>query len=86
VAGLSPRLLTELALPEDFAAAAEPVTEEDVARQVVCGPDPDEHAAAIHRVVGAGFTTVYLHQIGPDQRGFLDFCARELLPRFDPGR
>ena len=30
----------------------------------------------------AGFTTIYLHQVGPDQVGFLDFCERDLLPRF----
>ena len=27
----------------------------------------------------AGFTHVYVHQIGPDQKGFLDFARRELL-------
>jgi coenzyme F420-dependent glucose-6-phosphate dehydrogenase len=82
IAGLPPGLLTELARPEDFAAAAELVTEDDVAEHVTCGPDPDVHAAAIHRLVAAGFTTIYLHQVGPNQDGFLDFCQRELLPRF----
>jgi hypothetical protein len=27
---------------------------------------------------------VYLHQVGPDQRGFIEFAARELLPRIAP--
>jgi hypothetical protein len=26
---------------------------------------------------------VYIHQIGPQQQGFIDFCERELLPQFD---
>jgi G6PDH family F420-dependent oxidoreductase len=73
-------LLAELATPSEFAAAAELVTEDAVADHVVVGPDPDRYRDAIDRFVAAGFTTVYLHQIGPDQLGFLDFCRRELLP------
>jgi coenzyme F420-dependent glucose-6-phosphate dehydrogenase len=84
VVGLPARLLTELARPEDFAAAVQLVTEEDVAERITCGPDPDAHLRAIHRLVAAGYTRVYLHQVGPNQAGFLDFCQRELLPRFRP--
>jgi coenzyme F420-dependent glucose-6-phosphate dehydrogenase len=72
-------LLGELATPSQFAATAALVTEDAVAEQVVCGPDADRYRAAIDRFVAAGFTTIYLHQIGPDQLGFLDFAARELL-------
>jgi coenzyme F420-dependent glucose-6-phosphate dehydrogenase len=42
-------------------------------------------AAGGGRSVAAGFTTVYLHRVGPDPCGFLDFCARELIPRFPAG-
>jgi G6PDH family F420-dependent oxidoreductase len=82
VAALPAQVLTELALTEDFAAAVETVTEDDVARHVTCGPDPETHLAAIRRLVGAGFTTIYLHQVGPQQAGFFDFCRSELIPRF----
>jgi coenzyme F420-dependent glucose-6-phosphate dehydrogenase len=81
-AGIPAPLLAELATPSQFAAAAQLVTEDAVAEQVVCGPDPDRHLAAIERFIGAGFTTVYLHQVGADQAGFLEFFRRELLPRF----
>ena len=30
----------------------------------------------------AGYDHVYLHQVGPDQEGFLRFAERELLPRY----
>jgi coenzyme F420-dependent glucose-6-phosphate dehydrogenase len=33
----------------------------------------------IRRFEDAGFDHVYLHQIGPDQDGFLRFARRELL-------
>jgi alkanesulfonate monooxygenase SsuD/methylene tetrahydromethanopterin reductase-like flavin-dependent oxidoreductase (luciferase family) len=49
---------------------------------VACGPDPEEHAAAIQAYVDAGFDEIYVGQIGPDHDGFVDFYAREILPRF----
>lgn len=81
--GLPPALLSELARPKHFAAAADLVTEDTVADAVVCGPDPEQHATAIAEFVGAGYTEVYVHQVGPDQEGFLDFYRDEILPRFD---
>jgi G6PDH family F420-dependent oxidoreductase len=79
-AGLKGPLSQELALPSHFEEAARMVTVEDVAEVVVCGPDPDEHLEGIERFVDAGFDHVYVHQIGPDQEGFLDFYEREVLP------
>ena len=75
-------LLSELATPAQFAAASDLVTEDAVADAIVVGPEPDRYRAAIDRFAAAGFTAVYLHQIGPDQRGFLDFARRELLGHF----
>jgi len=49
----------------------------------VSGPDPEPYVRALGRCVAAGFTTVHLHQVGPDQCGFLEFSARELRPRFE---
>ena len=80
-AAMPPQILTELATPQQFAAVARGVTEDDVASNVVCGPDPARHVAAIEHFVAAGFTAVYLHQIGPDQHGFFDFYRREVAPR-----
>jgi coenzyme F420-dependent glucose-6-phosphate dehydrogenase len=31
----------------------------------------------------AGHDHVYLHQVGPDQQGFLDFYASVILPEFE---
>ena len=36
----------------------------------------------IDEYVAAGFDHVYLHQIGPDQEGFIKFCESEILPRY----
>jgi coenzyme F420-dependent glucose-6-phosphate dehydrogenase len=70
----------ELPLPSHFEAAAAMVTEDDVAEMIVCGPDPERFAERIDGFTDAGYTHVYLHQVGPDQDGFLRFCEAELLP------
>lgn len=48
---------------------------------MVCSADPDVHRAAIDEYVKAGFDHVYVHQIGPDQEGFIAFYEREVLPK-----
>jgi coenzyme F420-dependent glucose-6-phosphate dehydrogenase len=72
----------ELPLPTHFEEATEVLDEEDIAENVVCGPDPERHRAAIQEYVDAGYDHVYVHQIGPDQDGFFAFYEREVLPRF----
>ena len=79
-AGLKGPLAQELALPEHFEEAAAMVSEDDIAETVVCGPDPEKHLAGIREFADAGFDHVYVHQVGPDQEGFLDFYVREILP------
>src|ERR671932_683931 len=72
--GLEGPLNQELALPEYFEAAVEGVTEEDIAEKVPHGPDPAPMLEEIRSFADAGFTHVYVHQIGPDQEGFLKFA------------
>jgi coenzyme F420-dependent glucose-6-phosphate dehydrogenase len=72
----------ELPLPAHFEEASQIVTEEDIGQVVVCGPDPDAHAAKIEEYVEAGFSHIYVHQIGSDQQGFFAFYEREILPRY----
>jgi len=47
---------------------------------VICA-DPARHLEEICEYDEAGFTHVFLHQIGPDQEGFLRFYAEEVLPK-----
>jgi len=71
----------ELPLPSSFESLAEIVTEDQVAEKISCGPDPEAHLEKIRPYIQAGFDHVYIHQVGPDQRGFLAFAEKELLPR-----
>jgi G6PDH family F420-dependent oxidoreductase len=72
----------ELPTPAHYEQLAEMVDEEDVAKKVVCGPDPEKHIEKINKVIEAGYDHVCVHQIGPDQQGFMDFYRREILPSF----
>jgi len=72
------RLSQELPLPADFESVAELVTEELIAEQIVCGPDPEEYRRRIAEFAEAGFDHVSIHQVGPDQAGFFRFYEREL--------
>ena len=74
-------LSQELALPEHFEQASKQVAEDDVAEEIPCGPDPERHVEAIRTYEEAGFDHIYVHQIGPDQRGFIRFYENEVLPR-----
>lgn len=78
--GLPGQLSQELALPAHFEAGAEIVTEDDVARSISCGPDPDVHAKTIMKYVDAGYDEIFIAQVGDDQLGFLDFFRKELRP------
>jgi coenzyme F420-dependent glucose-6-phosphate dehydrogenase len=71
----------ELATTAHYEAVAELVSEEDVAESVVCGPDPERHLEEIRAFEKAGFDHVFVHQIGPDQEGFLRFYEREIIPK-----
>jgi coenzyme F420-dependent glucose-6-phosphate dehydrogenase len=42
---------------------------------------PDEHVAFLRTYGELGFTHLYLHYAGPDQKGFLQWYGREVLPR-----
>jgi G6PDH family F420-dependent oxidoreductase len=71
----------ELPLPSDFEPFGEQGTEEQIAEAVLCGPDVDRYLEQIREFEQAGFTHVYLHQVGPDQEAFFRFWARELRDR-----
>jgi G6PDH family F420-dependent oxidoreductase len=79
--GLGWPVNAELPDPAAFASASALVTEEQVAEQIPCGPDPRRHVDAVRTYLQAGFTHVAVVQIGGEnQDEFLDFAEKELLP------
>jgi len=56
-------------------------TFEDAARRASHGPDPEPYLELIRKYEEAGFTHVYVHQIGDNQEEFAEFARRELMDR-----
>jgi coenzyme F420-dependent glucose-6-phosphate dehydrogenase len=81
-AGIPGELGQELPTPTHFEQAAQLVTPETIAESVVVGPDASKYLTKIDEYVQAGFDHVYIHQIGPDQTGFIRFAEREILPQY----
>jgi G6PDH family F420-dependent oxidoreductase len=80
--GLKGELSQELRTVKHFEQAAKMLTPEQAAEEIVCGPDAQAHIEMIEQYTEAGYEHVYIHQIGPDQEGFFNFYAREVLPHF----
>ncbi|HEX5480871.1 MAG TPA: TIGR03557 family F420-dependent LLM class oxidoreductase [Dehalococcoidia bacterium] len=84
-AGVPGELSQELPLPRHFEQASRTVTEDEVAKVVACGPDPERYVQMIRKYEDAGFDHLYLHNVAADQEKFFRFCERELLPRLGSG-
>jgi coenzyme F420-dependent glucose-6-phosphate dehydrogenase len=76
------QLNQELPTPAIFEQAVEMVKPEDMDKHLVLGSSPDEWRQKIQEFVDAGIENVYLHQIGPDQSGFIDWAKKEILPSY----
>ncbi|MDQ0894754.1 TIGR03557 family F420-dependent LLM class oxidoreductase [Agromyces ramosus] len=75
------KVMSELPNPANFEASARFVREEDVAKQMPCGPDAAKHLEAIRSYEQAGYDHVVLANNGPDPDGFMEFFSNELKPQ-----
>jgi hypothetical protein len=71
-------IATELPLPRDFESIAELVREDDLEGSLVFGNDPGKWREKIGEFERAGFTHVALHNVGVEQRDFIEF-AKQLI-------
>jgi hypothetical protein len=72
-----------LPLPRHFSQLTPLISEDMISAP--CGPDPRDHVRGISAYTSAGFDEVYIGQVGPDQEGFFEFYARDVLPRLREG-
>lgn len=63
-----------------FEQAVEPVTREQIAEQVICGPDLAPLIESAQEALGAGVDHLYFHQIGDPLDGFIDAWFDEVRP------
>ena len=52
-----------------------------IKQKMLISTNPDEHVAYAKQYLDLGFTHLYFHSPGPDQRAFLQSYGREVLPR-----
>ena len=79
--GLGWKVNADLPNPGSFDAATAFVTPDDVAEQLACGPDVEEHVEKIRPFLDAGFTEIALVQIGgAHQAPFIAWAEETLLP------
>src|SRR5207302_9595586 len=63
--------------PFDFAHVAKLVRAEDFEGRMVISSDPDKHRAEIQKFVDAGFTSIYIHNVGRNQEDFVKVFGQE---------
>jgi probable non-F420 flavinoid oxidoreductase len=75
-------LAMELALPEQFEAAARFVAPEDVRSAVLVSADLGRHTAWLGEYAELGFDRLYLHQVGQDehQQPFIEAFGSKVIP------
>jgi coenzyme F420-dependent glucose-6-phosphate dehydrogenase len=73
-------LSTELPLPRHFEQAASATRPDDVRGKALVGTSIETYLSQIEELQAAGYTHVFLHQIGTDQDAFFRFASERLLP------
>jgi alkanesulfonate monooxygenase SsuD/methylene tetrahydromethanopterin reductase-like flavin-dependent oxidoreductase (luciferase family) len=67
--------------PFELEQLAKLVRPEDFEGRMVIAADPDVHRAYIQKFVDLGFDRIYLHNVGRNQREWIDVFSRDVLPK-----
>ncbi len=67
--------------PFEFEQMARLVRPEDFAGRMVISSDPDVHRAEIQKYVDLGFDRIYLHNVGRNQREWIETFGAQVLPK-----
>nr|WP_279589728.1 TIGR03557 family F420-dependent LLM class oxidoreductase [Cellulomonas uda] len=67
--------------PFELEQMARLVRPEDFEGRMVISADPDVHRAAIQKYVDLGFDRIYLHNVGRNQREWIDVFGEHVLPK-----
>ena len=73
-------VLSELPSPDHFEEAARFVTPEEMKEHVLISNQPEQLGEWIRDFGELGFDGLFLHQVGPEQKEFLEIFGAEVLP------
>jgi probable non-F420 flavinoid oxidoreductase len=76
----------ELATPEAFERAAKNVSRQDMRKTVLISADLDQHVEWLRERMALGFETLDLHNVGRNQREFIDAFSRHVVPALRSSR
>ncbi|GAB2625320.1 TIGR03557 family F420-dependent LLM class oxidoreductase [Pseudactinotalea suaedae] len=71
---------SDIRSPFELAQIAKMVRPEDFEGRMVISADPDRHRAEIQRYLDLGFDRVYLHNVGRNQREWIETFSSAVLP------
>lgn len=66
--------------PEDFEAMAKLVRPENFTGRVLMSADLNVHREHVQHYADLGFTEIYVHNVGRNQREFIEAFGREVIP------
>jgi coenzyme F420-dependent glucose-6-phosphate dehydrogenase len=72
---------SDIRSPFEFEQLARLVRPEDFEGRMLVSDDLDLHRAHIQRYIDLGFDRIYLHNVGRNQREWIDAFARDVLPK-----
>lgn len=67
--------------PFDVDQLARSVTPEDVRARIPVSADPDVHRAYLQSFLDMGFDAIHVHNVGRNQREWIEVAGREILPK-----
>jgi coenzyme F420-dependent glucose-6-phosphate dehydrogenase len=66
--------------PRDLQSHGDLFPDQAIAKSWLISDDPAEHVALAERYLQLGFSHLFFHAPGPDQRAFLQFYGQHVLP------
>src|SRR5690606_3198233 len=75
-------LSSQLRTPEQFELAAEHVSPEEMSKYVFISNDPADYILKINEFYKMGFEKIDIHNVNKNQKGFIEFFSKEILPQF----
>lgn len=72
---------SDIRSPFEFEQIAKHLRPSDFDGRMVISADPDVHRAHIQQFVDLGFDKIYLHNVGRNQREWIDVFGRDVLPK-----
>jgi len=72
---------SDIRSPYEMEQMAKLVRPSDFEGRMVIDSDPDKHREYIQKFVDLGFDRIYLHNVGRNQREWIDVFGRDVLPK-----